>query len=188
MMRADSNRLIYISGRGGDANKGLGDYLKKIDPYRIGLSVNSSFLNKDFNEQVKVVRYLFDEFDGPNTSFVANSYGAYLVLHALIGAPKYKSDVLLLSPAIGGILNKQSRIYARQPGGRVFDEAMRAGSITKPNYLSIHIGSLDIGYDEKRFAAFTDIDLLNVIPEQGHMIERGCVVNILQSFLNRRAE
>ena len=30
-------RVIYITGLGDDANKGLGAYLKTIDPHRIGL-------------------------------------------------------------------------------------------------------------------------------------------------------
>ena len=29
-------QIIYITGRGGDANKGLGAYLKTIAPNRIG--------------------------------------------------------------------------------------------------------------------------------------------------------
>ena len=36
-------RIIYITGRGGDASKGLGAYLKTIDPHRIGLSVKHFF-------------------------------------------------------------------------------------------------------------------------------------------------
>ena len=56
-------RVIYITGRGGDANKGLGAYLKALDANRIGLSVNSQFLQLDFQNQVNVVSKLIGEFD-----------------------------------------------------------------------------------------------------------------------------
>ena len=74
------HRIIYITGRGGDANKGLGGYLKSLDPHRIGLSVNSDFLKLNFNKQVTVVAKLIHDFDSPRTFVVANSYGAYLLL------------------------------------------------------------------------------------------------------------
>ena len=48
-------KLIYITGRTGDANQGLGAYLKELDPNRIGLSVNNTFLNLDFVDQVAAV-------------------------------------------------------------------------------------------------------------------------------------
>jgi hypothetical protein len=72
-------RIIYITGRSGDAGKGLGTYLKTIDPNRIGLSVNSIFLSLPFEQQISTIRDLLHSFDGPNTSIIANSYGAYLL-------------------------------------------------------------------------------------------------------------
>jgi len=65
-------RIIYITGRGGDANKGLGAYLKTIDSHRIGLSVNSIFLVLPFEQQLAVIHDLLGRFDGPNTSIIAN--------------------------------------------------------------------------------------------------------------------
>lgn len=178
-------RLIYISGRGGDARKGLGGYLKQLDPNRIGLSVNESFLQRDFHEQVSVVRQLLDEFDGENTKVIANSYGAYLLLHALIDAPRYLLKGLLLSPAIGGVLNSNSLAYARQPSTNRFDEALIDRAFTKPRYLALHIGDLDVGYDSQRFEELDEsleLDLLDIIPGQGHMLDRDIVKIILKHF------
>jgi len=180
-------RLIYISGRGGDANKGLGAYLKKLDPNRIGLSVNESFLQLSFYGQVSVVRQLLDEFDGENTKVIANSYGAYLLLHALIDAPSYQFRGLLLSPAIGGVLNSNSLAYARQPSTNRFDEALIDRAFTKPRYLALYIGDLDVGYDFARFSDLNEsmeLDLLEVIPGQGHMIDRDVVKTTLKTFFN----
>ena len=178
-------RLIYISGRGGDANNGLGAYLKQLDPNRIGLSVNDKFLQLPFPQQVAVVKQLIDEFDGPNTKVISNSYGSYLLLNALIEAPKYQFKGLLLSPAIGGVMNSASLTYARQPGGGRFDQAMKAKDFTKPRYLALHIGDLDVGYDISRFLELQScmqFDSFNIISGQGHMLERDVVTSILDGF------
>ena len=53
-MMTSEKRTIYITGRGGDASKGLGAYLKTIDPHRIGLSVNSIFLSLPFELLVQI--------------------------------------------------------------------------------------------------------------------------------------
>ena len=84
-------RIIYITGRGGDANKGLGGYLKTIEPNRIGLSVNSIFLSLPFEKQVATIHELLGRFDGPSTSIIANSYGAYLLTSAFIDKPAISS-------------------------------------------------------------------------------------------------
>ena len=81
-MMTSEQRIIYITGRGGDVNKGLGAYLKTIDPHRIGLSVNSIFLSLPFEQQISTIHDLLVRFDGPNTSIIANSYGAYLLTSA----------------------------------------------------------------------------------------------------------
>jgi hypothetical protein len=66
--------VIYITGRGGDANKGLGAYLKTIDPHRIGLSVNSTFLSLSFEQKISAIQDLLNRFDGSNASIIANFY------------------------------------------------------------------------------------------------------------------
>ena len=178
-------RLIYITGRTGDANQGLGAYLKELNPNRIGLSVNNTFLNLDFVDQVAVVRNLIAEFDAPSTSVIANSYGAYLVLHALISAPACQCKVLLLSPALGGLMDKKAMVYARQPSTNKFEQALNAGLITKPGRLEFHIGEHDGGYDPVRIAGLLGADVLNVIPGQGHMVDKATVAHIVRNFLDR---
>lgn len=179
------SRLIYISGRGGDANKGLGAYLKQLDPNRIGLSVNDTFLKLDFRQQVHVVSQLIEEFDGANTRVIANSYGTYLLLHALIDAPQYQFKGMLLSPAIGGVMNSNTLSYARQPSTSRFDEAIIDMAFTKPHYLSLYIGDQDVGYDATRFQELHDsvgFDQISVISGQGHMLDREVVKVLLDGF------
>jgi len=183
-------RVIYITGRGGDANKGLGAYLKALDANRIGLSVNSQFLQLDFQHQVNVVSKLVGEFDSSNTRIIANSYGAYLCLHALIDAPSYLSQFLLLSPAIGAALNKQSLAYSRMPGYQKYDRAVTEKRLSKPGSLAIHIGDKDDGYDLQRF---TDLCAAlatgphHLVENQGHALDKVLIQNIVGQYLSMEA-
>ncbi|MDP6969267.1 MAG: hypothetical protein QGG88_09150 [Gammaproteobacteria bacterium] len=183
-------RIIYITGRGGDANKGLGAYLKKLDASRIGLSVNSSFLQLPFSQQVRFVAELIDEFDAANTYIIANSYGAYLCLHALLGAPEWHSRMLLLAPAIGSAVDTDAMFYARLPSAKIFSYALEQSLLTKPAYIAVHIGEADLGFNEALFHQLQmslDLDMLNIIPNQGHNLNKATVQNIVKDFLTNEA-
>ena len=112
-MMTSEQRIIYITGRGGDASRGLGAYLKTIDPHRIGLSVNSIFLSLPFEQQISTIHDLLARFDGPSTLIIANSYGACLLAAAFIDKPAIASQVLLLSPLLGLTLLGEEKFYSR---------------------------------------------------------------------------
>jgi len=180
-------RIIYITGRGGDANKGLGAYLKSIDPNRIGLSVNSNFLALPFEQQLAVIHDLLGRFDGPNTSIIANSYGAYLLTSALIDKPAIASQVLLLSPALGLTIVEEEMFYSRPPHQRPWSEALEQGRMTKPRYLEVCTGELDAGscspITVRKFSELINVDQVQIIPEQGHKLDRSIVQSVVGLFL-----
>ena len=165
-------QIIYITGRGGDANKGLGAYLKTIAPNRIGLSVNSIFLSLPFEKQVATIHDLLGRFEGPSTSVIANSYGAYLLTSALIDKPAISSQVLLLSPTLGLTLLEEEMFYSRPPHQRPWSEALEQGRMTKPSYLAVCAGELDGGsYSPimvRKFGELMNVDQLKIMPEQRH--------------------
>ena len=180
-------RIIYITGRGGDANKGLGAYLKTIDPHRIGLSVNSIFLALSFEQKLAVIHDLLGRFDGPNTSIIANSYGAYLLTSALIDKPAIASQVLLLSPVLGLTIVEEEMFYSRPPNQRSWSEALEQGRMTKPRYLEVCTGELDAGscspITVRKFSELINVDQVQIIPEQGHKLDRSIVQSVVGLFL-----
>ena len=181
--------LIYITGRGGDANKGLGAYLKTIDPHRIGLSVNSIFLSLSFEQQISTIHDLLHGFDSPNTSIIANSYGAYLLTSALIDQPSIASQVLLLSPALGLTLVEEEMFYSRPPNQRLWSEALEQGRIAKPSYLAVCSGELDAGSCSpimvRKFSELIEADQVQIIPDQGHHLDRSIVQSVVGQFLTQ---
>ncbi|MDB4001934.1 hypothetical protein N9449_04435 [Oceanospirillaceae bacterium] len=182
-------RIIYITGRGGDASKGLGAYLKTIDPHRIGLSVNSIFLSLPFEQQISTIHDLLHRFDSPNTSIIANSYGAYLLTSALIDQPSIASQVLLLSPALGLTLVEEEMFYSRPPNQRLWSEALEQGRIAKPNYLSVCSGELDAGSCSpimvRKFSELIEADQVQISPDQGHQLDRSIVQSVIGQFLTQ---
>ncbi len=182
-----NQRLIYITGSGGDANKGLGTYLKSLDVNRIGLSVNSIFLSLPFEQQISTIHDLLHRFDGPNTSIIANSYGAYLLTSALIDQPSIASQVLLLSPALGLTLVEEEMFYSRPPNQRLWSEALEQGRIAKPSYLAVCSGELDAGSCSpimvRKFSELIEADQVQLIPDQGHQLARTIVQSVVGLFL-----
>ena len=180
-------RIIYITGRGGDANKGLGAYLKTMDPHRIGLSVNSIFLSLPFEQQISTIHDLLHRFDSSNTSIIANSYGAYLLTSAFIDKPAIASQVLLLSPALGLTLVKKEMFYSRPPNQRTWSTALEQGRMTKPSYLAVCAGELDGGSCSpimvRKFSELIKADQVQLIPEQGHQLARTVVQSVVGLFL-----
>jgi hypothetical protein len=187
-----NQRLIYITGRGGDANKGLGAYLKTIDPHRIGLSVNSIFLSLPFEQQISTIHDLLHRFDGPNTRIIANSYGAYLLTSAFIDRSSIASQVLLLSPALGLTLVEEEMFYSRPPNQRLWSEALEQGRIAKPSYLAVCSGELDAGSCSpimvRKFSELIDADQVQIMPNQGHQLDRSIVQLAISEFLLNRGE
>ena len=179
--------VIYITGRGGDANKGLGAYLKTINPHRIGLSVNSTFLALPFEQQISPIHDLLDRFDGPSTSIIANSYGAYLLTSAFIDRPAIASQVLLLSPALGLTLVEEDMFYSRPPHQRPWSEALEQGRMTKPSYLAVCAGELDGGSCSpimvRKFSELINVDQVQIIPDQGHQLARTVVQSVVGRFV-----
>ena len=182
-------RIIYITGRGGDANKGLGAYLKTIDPHRIGLSVNSIFLSLPFEQQISTIHDLLVRFDGPSTSIIANSYGAYLISFAFIDKPTIASQVLLLSPLLGLTLVEEEMFYSRPPNQQSWSEALEQGRMTKPKYLEVCAGELDGGACSPtvvmEFSELIKADQVQLIPDQGHQLGRSIVQSVVGQFLTQ---
>jgi len=181
-------RIIYITGRGGDAGKGLGAYLKTIDPHRIGLSVNSIFLSLPFDQQISTIHDLLHRFDSPNTSIIANSYGAYLLTSSLIDKPAIASQVLLLSPLLGLTLEEEEQIfYSRPPNQRSWSEALEQGRMNKPSYLEVCAGESDGGACSPtvvlEFSELIKADQVQLIPEQGHQLTSTVVQLVVGLFL-----
>lgn len=93
--------IFYISGRNGDFTTGLGEYLATKTEELNGLSLSDKFLSEEFETQLEVISELLSKARAKQSIIVANSYGAYLLLHAILANRIGLSKLILISPILG---------------------------------------------------------------------------------------
>jgi hypothetical protein len=95
-------QLYYLPGRGGRLETGLGEALTALGLAVSGRETVGDFARLSFQEQIELVAQdLKTDFWHEDSRVIANSYGAYLFLHAQTLLPAYVGKVLLLSPIVG---------------------------------------------------------------------------------------
>lgn len=175
-------KIRYITGRVGDALGGLSAYLATLAENFDALAVDPSFLSADFMEQVEVVR----EFCAEEGAYIiANSYGAYLFLHSLIGRTPLQASALLLSPVLGRVNSERRMLISRPPGEKRFKRAVSDGSFGLPFDTRIVTGADDEVCDP-RLAAYISSQLnieLEVLSGEGHLISPAKVAVAIDAFL-----
>ena len=179
--------ILYITGRNGHYQHGLGEYLNSLTGNFSGISLDPVFLRQPFNDQVAKIQTAIDA--ATDHKIVANSYGGYLLMHALIDQTEVEHDILLLSPVLGKAISLESMSFSRPPGANRLLEALEQGRIAKSRHMEIHTGEVDHSCCPllaAKFAQGIPADRFELIPGQGHMIDRPIVQGIIDDFITRR--
>jgi hypothetical protein len=117
---------------------------------------------------------------------IANSFGAYLFLHAqaLIGEP-YVGKVVLLSPIVGEFANDDQvrPMNFIPPYAEKLLELASAGKFPVPLNCEIHVGSEDWQScaNSKAFSALVGIKI-HVVEGAGHMLPKPYVATLLDNL------
>ena len=176
-------RILYMTGRGGSLNKGLATYLKSVTDDFDGIAVDLPFLRQSPAEQVEAIHQKLAE--DPKRLVIANSYGAYLTLQALVDLPLPPQKLLLLAPVLGMASAKDRMYISRPPFTKRLREAFAEGRVTKPEWMRILVGDQDPLYDAEQFAEvgrYFGERVLGVIPGEGHSIDRKTLQNVINEI------
>ncbi len=180
------NSIYYLPGHGGRLTSGLGEALSQRGLAIVGRETAGDFLDLPFLEQVAlVVADLRANFWSPNALVIANSFGAYLFLHAQASILPYPGRVLILSPIIGDFQNEDIGAFFSPPYPNLLGELAKAKVFPSPLNAQIHVGAEDWQSDPKqvqRFAELTKIPV-TVVPDAGHMLPKSYVANLLDEWL-----
>ena len=175
-------KLKYITGRGGDGISGLSAHLASLsDDYHV-LALDQYFLRKTFLEQVAEVQSFHAAFDG---YLLANSYGAYLLLHSMIDQPASVSKIMLLSPALGRVNSEKRMLISRPPGEKAFKQAISESRLGIPKGMQILTGALDEVCDAdlaKKMGDQLGIEV-DILVGEGHMISKEKIADVLKKFI-----
>jgi hypothetical protein len=171
---------------GGRLETGLGQALLAKGFDLTGRELVGEFRQLSFNEQVEAVANdLKSNFWDKDARVIANSFGAYLFLHAQAQLAPYPGKAILLSPIVGEFANQETEMNFIPPHSDQLLELAKTGSYPAPLNCEIHVGSEDWQSNPSNvemFGALTGLKV-TVVPEAGHMLPKEYVNNLLDQWL-----
>lgn len=136
--------IYLLTGRGGRLNKGLGEELATRDWHVFGRELHGEFQRLRFDHQVETIAEdLLAHFWHEDARVVANSFGAYLFLHAQALLPPFPGQVLLLAPIVGEASQEERMLYFVPPRAGQLQELIGQGTYPAPVRCEIHVGEHD---------------------------------------------
>jgi predicted alpha/beta hydrolase family esterase len=186
-LRMDIDKSIYLlPGKGGRLNQGLGKELHVRGYDVFGRETIGEFRKLPFREQIEIVANdLKADFWHEDAKVIANSFGAYLFLHAQMILKPYIGRILLLSPIIGEASNEEMMMFFVPPAARRLQDAVASSAYPAPARCEIYVGQNDWQSNPENIIAMGK--LLNfkvtVVPKNGHMLDRSYVGGVLNEWL-----
>jgi hypothetical protein len=182
------NCVYYLPGYGGHLATGLGEGLLSRGLSVAGRQTVDDFKAPPFQEQVDLVAQdLQAHFWHVDARVVANSFGAYLFLHAQAQMPPFVGRVLLLSPIVGEFSNAESQMNFIPPRADRLKELVQAGRYPAPApaRCEVHVGEEDWQSNPVNVTEFGELLGLAVItvPRTGHMLGKSYVSGVLDRWL-----
>jgi alpha-beta hydrolase superfamily lysophospholipase len=179
--------VYYLTGMGGRLDTGLGQGLLSRGFEIAGRELVDEFRKLDFQQQVDlVVSDLTSNFWREDARVIANSFGAYLFLHAQAQMEPYVGKVILLSPIVGEFSNEDTRMNFIPPRADKLQQLAEAGSFPIPKHCQVHVGSEDWQSNPVNVTAFGSMlgIPVTVVPNAGHMLPKEYVGDLLDKWLN----
>ena len=174
--------LYFLPGRGSSLSGRLGLELQSRGFELQGRVLEDDFAKLSFAEQVDYVASDLRELDDRDTPVIANSWGAYWALHALLQNQKSYSKMLLISPILGAVRG-EGRMF-KPPLSKVMERAIDEALFPKMD-LTILVGSDDwqSPHDRSRTLCNTTDGRLVVAGGKGHDLGRETVCECLDGWL-----
>ena len=170
-----TNLVYLLPGHGGRITNGLGQELSWRGHDVVGRETVGDFKKLDFDQQVAIIAEdLKANFWHKNARVIANSYGAYLFLHAQTKMDAFIGKVMLLSPIVGEFSNEDIRMGFIPPYSKRLFELASSGSYPRLKQCEIHVGSEDWQSNPQNVTAFADLlDIsVSVVKDEGHSLPK----------------
>lgn len=186
MSREAGGPIYYLTGMRGSLTEGLGGELSRRGLLVTGRELRGDFRRLSFQEQVDAVADdLVSEHWRADARVIANSFGAYIFLHAQARLPRYVGKVLLLSPIVGEFSNEQKMMGFVPPRSRKLAELVASGRFNLPLDCEIHVGSEDWQSDPEAVHALGKAAAANVfiVEGAGHSLPKSYLGMVMDRWL-----
>lgn len=181
-----SKTVYYLPGFGGQLGSGLGQGLLSRGFEVTGRETRGDFKQLNFKQQVETVAEDIQQHFWDKGEFVvANSFGAYLFLHAQAQMQPYVGNLLLLSPIVGDFRNEQVNMGFVPPLPDKLMKLAEAGEFPKPLNCQIHVGTEDwqsVPANVAKFSELIGVDV-KLVQGAGHMLGKDYVGDLLNKWL-----
>lgn len=186
MIQDQENSVYYLPGRGGALHTGLGMGLEIRRCMVWGREIRDGFARLEFDEQVELIagdiaQSLWHE----SNRIIANSYGGYLLLNALMRLPPYIGRILLLSPVIGAFSAESQKLTFVPPRAGAIQRQIELGAYPAPLNCHVHVGSEDWQSDPVAITRFGEQLAIpvTIVNGRGHMLGEDYVGGVLDKWL-----
>ena len=181
-----SKTIYLLCGHGGRITNGLGQELIRRGYDVVGRETVGDFKKLDFDEQVAIIAEdLTANFWHEDARVIANSYGAYLFLHAQAMMDAFIGKVMLLSPIVGEFSNEDIRMGFIPPYSKRLFELASSGSYPRLKQCEIHVGSEDWQSNPQNVLVLAKLiqATVTLVPDKGHHLSKKYVAAILDRWL-----
>ena len=178
--------IYYLPGRGGRLHAGLGRAIYDRGFDITGRETVGTFSELVFSEQVDTVAQdLRAHFWDESARVIANSFGAYLFLHAQSGLSAFPGSVLLLSPIVGGCFDDSVGMGFVPPLPDKLFQLAHNGSMPTPRWCEMHVGDQDWQCNPEKVCALGALIgvSVSVVPDTGHSLGQRYVAEVLDRWL-----
>lgn len=181
------NKVVYyLPGHGGRLGAGLGEGLLHRGWQVAGRETVDEFRSLEFKDQVEIVAEdICTHFWHKDACVVANSFGAYLFLHALAELPPYPGRALILSPILGEFSDDAHGRHFVPPRAEKIRQLAEAGEFPQLKNAQIHVGELDwqsMPASVVRFGELVKVPV-TVVPGAGHVLGKEYIGKLLDEWL-----
>lgn len=185
-----ASTIYYLPGYGGQLSTGLGSGILSRGFHVAGRETRGGFKDLPFMDQIQTVADdLREHFWTEEAQVVANSFGAYLFLHAQTLLDPFPGRALLLSPIVGEFANEAKGTTFSPPYPDRLKAIAESGQFPRLQRIQIHVGELDwqsVPAHVQTFGAQVGIPV-TVVPNVGHMLGEAYVGPLLDRWLKSDA-
>ena len=177
--------IYYLPGHGARISNGLGQALVARGYEVVGRESVGDFKKLDFNAQVTTIANdIKEHFWREDAKIIANSFGGYLLLHALSKLDPYIGKILLLSPIVGEFSSEEISMGFIPPFADRLNELASSNQYPAPINCSLHVGSEDWQSNPENVTKFASLLGLpiTVVPNAGHQLPKDYVSSLLDDF------
>ena len=177
--------IYYLPGHGGRITTGLGQALLSRGYEVVGRETVGDFKKLDFSDQVNTIANdVQGHFWREDAKIIANSFGGYLLLHALSKLTPYIGKILLLSPIVGEFSSEEISMGFIPPYADRLSELASTNQYPTPKNCSFHVGSEDWQSNPENVTKFASLLGLpvTVVPNAGHQLPKDYVSSLLDNF------